>query len=59
MYQQQNHPIDDMLREHTYGVTVSTTPKLKPRPKKKKVLIQKKQKQGKYGYTYNIDGTFQ
>ena len=57
MYQQQNHPIDDILREHTYGVTVSTPA---PRPKKKKVLKQKIQKkQGKYGYTYNIDGTFQ
>ena len=56
MYQQQNHPIDDILREHTYGVTVSTPA---PRPKKKKVLKQKIQKKGKYGYTYNIDGTFQ
>ncbi len=62
MYQQQNHPIDDILREHIHGVTVSAPqPKPRPKPRKKKVLKTKKvlKKQGKYGYTYNIDGTYQ
>ena len=54
MYQQQNHPIDDLLREHIHGVPVSAPkPTTRPKPGKKKVL-----KQGKYGYTYNIDGTY-
>ena len=60
MYQQQQHPIDDVLREHIHGI-----PAQAPRPikklKPKRILKQKKQKQktGKYGYTYNRDGSYQ
>ena len=62
MYQQQQHPIDDVLREHIHGIP---TPAPRPAPIKKvrpkRILKQKKQKQktGKYGYTYNRDGSYQ
>lgn len=56
MYQQQNHPIDDMLREHIHGMP---TPRPTKKLKTKRVLKQKIQKPSKYGYSYNIDGTYQ
>ena len=57
MYQQQQHPIDDVLREHIHGIPAMPIKKLKT----KRILKQKKQKQktGKYGYTYNRDGSYQ
>ena len=52
MYQQQNHPIDDILREHIHGVPVPT-PTTRPKPGKKKVL---KQELARFGYYYKDNG---
>lgn len=61
MYQQQNHPIDDIIRQHTHGIPPAvSTGRIKIKVKsKKQIKEQPKPKTGKYGYTYNRDGTFQ
>ena len=52
MYQQQNHPIDDLLREHIHGVPTKTQ-----KTKTTKKLKQKMSK-NKYGYSYKDSGEY-
>ena len=60
-YQQQQHPIDNILGQHIHGV-LSNSPKptpSKPSPSKPKITITEKQKQfdlKRFGYYYKDNG---
>ena len=63
MYRQQQHPIDDMLRQHIHGVSVPVKPQRVLKPKRKRVLKtkvtdeqSKKLELSRFGYYYKDNG---
>ena len=61
-YQQQQHPIDNILGQHIHGVLPQTSNSSKPKPSKPskpKITITEKQKQfdlKRFGYYYKDNG---
>ena len=59
MYQQQNHPIDDILREHIHGVPVPVSKPPTPQKRKQPKVTDEQSKKlelAKFGYYYKDSG---
>ena len=53
MYQQQQHPIDNLLAQHIHGTLPKTPPKFKTKPTK---IKRKKSHHSRFGYSYKANG---
>ena len=56
MYQQQQHPIDNLLAQHIHGTLPKTPRPTKSKPQIKPKIKRKKTHHSRFGYSYKANG---